>query len=163
MQKKEIRSTTGELYWNYGQGYVTANTPRTQAAVGFLADVPVKLADCEIRTVQPLRVDPGHVVGRPALGREQAHPHHGRRPRAKHRHGLQPRRPAPAGHRQVARAPGGRPRHGYARREPATATVTALSPYGYKTADVQAKPQAGSVVIPLDGRNKAAYYEVRWR
>ena len=46
MQKKEIRSTTGELYWNYGHGYVTADNPRTQTAVEFLADVPVRLSDC---------------------------------------------------------------------------------------------------------------------
>jgi hypothetical protein len=39
LEKKEIRSATGELYWNYGADYVTADTPRTQAAVGFLAGV----------------------------------------------------------------------------------------------------------------------------
>ncbi len=50
MAKKEIRSITGELYWNYGKGYVTADTPRTQAAVGFLAGGPVKLGDCAIST-----------------------------------------------------------------------------------------------------------------
>jgi len=40
--------------------------------------------------------------------------------------------------------------------------VTALSPYGYKTADVQATVQGQTIVIPMDGRNKAAYYEVRF-
>ena len=34
--KKEVRSTTGELYWNYGRGYVTADTPRRQAVAGLL-------------------------------------------------------------------------------------------------------------------------------
>jgi len=78
MQNKEIRSVTGELYWNYGKGYLTADTPRVQAAVGFLAGVPVKLA----------------------------HPDHRGRPLAKHGHGLQPRRPAADRHRQAARAAG---------------------------------------------------------
>ena len=41
-------------------------------------------------------------------------------------------------------------------------TVTALSPYGYKTADVRAPPRAAATVVPLDGRNKAAYYDVRF-
>ena len=39
-------------------------------------------------------------------------------------------------------------------------TVTALSPHGYKTAAVQAGPGEGGLAIPLDGKNKAAYYEV---
>jgi hypothetical protein len=34
--------------------------------------------------------------------------------------------------------------------------------YGYKTGEVQARADAGSVVIPLDGRNQAAYCEVRF-
>ncbi len=42
-------------------------------------------------------------------------------------------------------------------------TVTALSPYGYKTADVQPTVEGGTtIVIPLDGRNKAAYYDVQF-
>lgn len=32
--KKEIRSTAGELRWNHGHDYVTADTPCKQAAVG---------------------------------------------------------------------------------------------------------------------------------
>jgi hypothetical protein len=39
-------------------------------------------------------------------------------------------------------------------------TITALSPYGYKTAEVQPTTQDGKLVVPLDGRNRAAYYDV---
>ena len=91
---------------------VTANTPRMQAAVGFLAGVPVKLADCQISTFQPLRFDPGGKLGRQAAEGEQAHPDHRRGTFAEHRHGLQPRRPAADRHRQAARAPGRRARDG---------------------------------------------------
>jgi hypothetical protein len=41
-------------------------------------------------------------------------------------------------------------------------TVTALSPYGYKTADVAVAIEGGATVVPLDGRNKAAYYDVQF-
>jgi hypothetical protein len=41
-------------------------------------------------------------------------------------------------------------------------TVTALSPYGYKTVDVQPRTANGQLSIPLDGRNRAAYYDVRF-
>ncbi|MCL5282588.1 MAG: beta-galactosidase [Planctomycetes bacterium] len=35
--KRIARSTTGELVWNASDGFVTVNTPRTQAVIGFLA------------------------------------------------------------------------------------------------------------------------------
>jgi hypothetical protein len=35
-ERKTIRSITGELFWDYGKGYVTVNTPRSQGACGFL-------------------------------------------------------------------------------------------------------------------------------
>ena len=50
MQKKEIRSVTGELYWNYASRLHHRQHAAHQAAVGFLAGVPVKLADCRIET-----------------------------------------------------------------------------------------------------------------
>ena len=56
---------------------------------------------------QPLRLDPGHVVGRKASATESAHPDHGGGPVAQHRHGLQSRRAAVAGDWEVARAAGG--------------------------------------------------------
>ncbi len=42
-------------------------------------------------------------------------------------------------------------------------TVTALSPYGYMTAELQPSQGDQSVCIPLDGKHKAAYYDVRFR
>jgi hypothetical protein len=46
---KTITSLTGELHWDYGRGLVTVNTPRSQAAAGFLAKAgPVKLANVTI-------------------------------------------------------------------------------------------------------------------
>lgn len=36
-QKRVARSMTGELTWNAAEGFVTVNTPRTQAWIGFLA------------------------------------------------------------------------------------------------------------------------------
>ena len=40
--------------------------------------------------------------------------------------------------------------------------VTALSPCGYKTSDVTPSTADGKISIPLDGRNRAAYYDVRF-
>ena len=37
--RKTIRSITGEVAWDYGQGLVTVNTPRSQGATGFLGKV----------------------------------------------------------------------------------------------------------------------------
>jgi len=41
-------------------------------------------------------------------------------------------------------------------------TVTALSPYGYKTVAVTPTVQDGQLVIPMTGENKAAYYSVKF-
>lgn len=161
MQKKEIRSVTGELYWNYGRGYLTANTPRMQAAQGFLAEVPVKLADCQINSSnrcasilvaswdgRPLR-ESRHILIT-AVGRvrntDMAYSRGGQRLIA------------------IGKPPvlleGVRGTVRLARSGPCI--VTALSPYGYKTADVRATVEGGATVVPLDGRNKAAYYDVRF-
>ena len=43
-----------------------------------------------------------------------------------------------------------------------TCTVTALTPYGYKAADVTPQAEGGKITIPMTGENKAAYYEVRF-
>lgn len=46
---KTVTSVTGELRWDYGAGLVGVNTPRTQAAAGFLAKAgPLKLANVTI-------------------------------------------------------------------------------------------------------------------
>jgi hypothetical protein len=45
-----VRSTTGELRWDYsGRGFFTVNTPGTQAVVGFGGGASHKLADVAIR------------------------------------------------------------------------------------------------------------------
>jgi len=161
MQKKEIRAATGELYWNYGTGYVTADTPRTQAAVGFLANVPVKLGDCEIRTSnriasvlvtawdgKPLK-ESKHIlitaVGR-SRNTDMAYSRGGQRLIA------------------IGKSPvlleGVRGTVALSRT--GKCTVTALTPYGYKTADVTPQVEAGKITIPMTGENKAAYYEVKF-
>ena len=161
MQKKEIRAATGELYWNYGAGYVTANTPRTQAAVGFLAGVPVKLGDCEIRTSnriasvlvtswdgKPLR-ESRHIlitaVGR-SRNTDMAYSRRGQRLIA------------------IGKSPvlleGVKGAVALART--GKCTVTALSPYGYKAAEVTPQAEGGKIIVPMTGENKAAYYEVKF-
>ena len=161
MQKREIRSATGELYWNYGQGYVTANTPRTQAAVGFLGPQAVKLADCDIRVTNliasvlvtswdglPLK-ESRHIlitaVGR-SRNTDMAYSRGGRRLLAI-----------------------GKPpvllegvRGTVALNRAGRCTVSALSPYGYKTVEVQPAVQGPAIVVPMDGGNKAAYYDVKF-
>ena len=162
LQRKEIRSATGELYWNYGRGYVTANTPRTQAAVGFLAGTPIRLADCEILTSnrcasilisswdgQPLK-ESRHIlitaVGR-SRNTDMAYSRGGQRLIAI---GKSPvLLEGVLGSVRFQRA--------------GSCAVTALSPYGYKTGDVLAKADGASVVVPLDGCNKAAYYDLQFR
>jgi hypothetical protein len=161
MQKKEIRSESGELYWNYGVGYVTANAPRTQAAVGFLAGVPVKLSDCEISTSnriasilvsswddKPLRESRHILIA--AVGRTR-------------NTGMAYSR---GGQRLIAI---GKPpvllegvKGSVALNRSGKCTVTALSPYGYKTVDVTPTVQDGKLLIPMTGENKAAYYDVRF-
>ena len=158
MEKKEIRSATGELYWNYGTGYVTANA-RMQAAVGFFANLPIKLKDCQIQMsnpvaavlVSPLDEKPlaesKHILIT-AVGRirntDMAYSRGGRRllnigQSPTHLEGIKG---------TVILTHGG------------NCTVTALDPWGYKTAAVTPKVEGGQIVIPLDGQNKAAYYEV---
>ena len=161
MQKKEIRSTTGQLFWNYGRGYVTADTPQTQAAVGFLNGVSVKLADCEIQTAnrcasilvsswdgQPLSQSRHILIT--AVGRS-------RNTDMAYSRG---------GQRLLAI---GKPpvllegvRGTVTLRRSDRGTVTALSPYGYKTVDVPVTADGSKLVVPLDGRNRAAYYDVRF-
>ncbi|MBN8524920.1 MAG: hypothetical protein J0M02_06280 [Planctomycetes bacterium] len=49
-QAKVVTSLTGELRWDWGRGVVTVNTPRSQAATGFLGKAgEVKLGDLTIR------------------------------------------------------------------------------------------------------------------
>ena len=161
LQKQEIRAATGELYWNYGAGYVTADTPRTQAAVGFLAGIPVKLGDCEIRTAnriasilvtswdgKPLK-ESKHVlitaVGR-SRNTDMAYSRGGQRLLAIGKppvllEGVQ-------GAVTLART--------------GACTVTALTPYGYRAAAITPQSAGGKLVIPMTGQNKAAYYEVKF-
>ncbi|HRK32739.1 MAG TPA: hypothetical protein PLD59_16885, partial [Tepidisphaeraceae bacterium] len=48
-EARTIRSVTNELNWNYGKGIVTIDTPRVQAACGFVsANGPVALSDVTI-------------------------------------------------------------------------------------------------------------------
>lgn len=160
MKKQEIRSTTGELYWNYGRGYVTANSPRVQAAVGFLAGIPVKLADCEVGTSNQcasilvtswdgLPLGQSRRILITAVGRS-------RNTDMAYSRG---------GQRLLAI---GKPpvllegvKGTVTLRRNGTCTVAGLSPSGYKTSDIQARNEGGKIVIPLDGRNQAAYYDVR--
>ena len=48
--KRIARSTTGELVWNASDGFVTVNTPRTQAVIGFLSTGPHELATATLRS-----------------------------------------------------------------------------------------------------------------
>jgi hypothetical protein len=46
---KKITSSTGEIVWDYGRGLLTVNSPKSQAAAGFLAQAgPIKLGDVTI-------------------------------------------------------------------------------------------------------------------
>ncbi len=48
---KTVRSSTGQLLWNYAQGLVTVNAPAVQGATGFLgSEGTVKLNDISIQT-----------------------------------------------------------------------------------------------------------------
>lgn len=159
LDKREIRSATGELYWNYGQGYVTADAPRMQAAVGFLADTPVKLMDCEIRTsnliasilVSPLDDQPlarsKHLLVT-AVGRTRntgmAYARGGTR--------LVSEGQTPIRHEGIKGT--------VTLKRSGACTIVALDPYGYKTVDVAPRPAADGIEIPMDGQNRAVYYEV---
>ena len=47
--KNTVSSLTGELYWDYGNGIATMNTPKSQGAAGFLSKQPkIDLADISI-------------------------------------------------------------------------------------------------------------------
>jgi len=49
--KKIITSSTGEIVWDYGQGLLTVNSPKSQAVTGFLYKAgPVKLGDVTIES-----------------------------------------------------------------------------------------------------------------
>jgi hypothetical protein len=48
-ENRRITSSTGEIVWDYGRGLLTVNSPRSQAAVGFLARAGlVRLGDVTI-------------------------------------------------------------------------------------------------------------------
>jgi hypothetical protein len=49
-QKQVITSSTGEIVWNYGTGVLTVNSPKSQAATGFLGKAgAIKLGDVTIQ------------------------------------------------------------------------------------------------------------------
>ncbi|MFN9174481.1 MAG: hypothetical protein ACK58N_08200 [Synechocystis sp.] len=48
-QQKQVRSITGEMNWNYGQGLFTLDSPQAQAVTGFLRNAgPIQLTDVAI-------------------------------------------------------------------------------------------------------------------
>jgi hypothetical protein len=49
-EKRIARSTTGELTWNASAGFVTIDTPRTQAVIGFLGTGAHELATVTLRS-----------------------------------------------------------------------------------------------------------------
>jgi hypothetical protein len=163
LNQKEIHSITGELFWDYGNGFVTANAPRTQAALGFIQDRPISLNDCDIRTGTKFACilvtswdgkdlkDSKHILIT-AVGRVR---------NSDMLYSL-------GGQRLIERGGGedselileGVKGTVALKQRSGACAVTALSPYGYKTADVTTTSRDGKIVIPLDGRNKAVYYEV---
>jgi len=55
--QKIIRSSTGQLLWNYvDKGYFTINTPGTQGMVGFAGGTEIKLQDLTIQLKTPFTV-----------------------------------------------------------------------------------------------------------
>ena len=160
LKKKEIRSQTGQLLWNYDTGYVTANAPLTQAVTGFVTNLPMVLDDCtiltsnEIATIyvtswdgKPLK-ESKHILIT-ALGRN-------RNPDMVYSRG---------GQHLISRGDTGPVlqegiKGTVTLNRTGAVTVTALSPAGYKTVDVTPTIQDGKIVIPLDGTNKAVYYDV---
>lgn len=161
LEKKEIHSATGELYWNYNIGYVTADAPRMQAAIGFLNNLPINLKDCNIQTTNPIAsvlvapldekplAESKHILIT-AVGRfrntDMAYSRGGQR---MIKRGVSPTRlEGVKGSVELKRS--------------GHCTVTALDPFGYKAVDVTPSYQENSVTIPMDGSNKAAYYEVNF-
>ena len=164
--KKEIRSATGELDWHYGQGYVTANAAKVQAAVGFYPNQPINLTDCRIVTsnmiasvlVTPLDDLPlagsKHILIT-AIGRARNVGEYYSKGYALHdgfRKITQPTKPTTPCLEGVKGA--------VTLLHSGQCTVTALDAYGYKTVDVPVRATGKQIVIPMDGRDKATYYEV---
>jgi hypothetical protein len=159
MDKREIHSATGELYWNFGKGYVTANAPKMQAAVGFFTDIPIALKDCQIQssnTICSVLVSP--LDGKPlaeskhilitAVGRcrntDMAYSRGGQR--------LLHIGQSPT---MLEGVKGTVTLH-----RTGNCTVNGLDIYGYKDCEVVPTVNGGDITIPMDGKNKAAYYEV---
>jgi len=154
-----IHAATGELTWNYGQGYVTAAAPRMQAAVGFFPNIPISLPDCTITTsnsiasvlVVPLDDAPlatsRHLLIT-AVGRcrntGMAYSQGGQR--------LLTLGSTPTLLEGVKGT--------VSLKRTGTCHVVGLDTYGYKSCDVIPVIAADHIDIPMDGRNHAAYYEV---
>ena len=136
-------------------------SPARQYEARVLADVPVRLSDCEIRTSnrcasilvtswddRPLSQSRHILIT--AVGRsrntDMAYSRGGQRLLA------------------IGKSPvlleGVRGSVTFGRK--GKCVVTALSPYGYKTSDVSPSTADGKIIIPLEGRNQAAYYDVRF-
>ncbi len=160
-QRKEIHSATGELYWNYGHGYVTASAPRMQAAIGFTKDLPIALADCDLTVsnmissviVVPLDDEPiatsKHLLIT-AVGRcRNSGMYYNQCGMRLLTLGASPiKLEGVKGTLTLHRS--------------GTCTVSGLDPYGYKACDVTTQAAGATTVIPLDGKNKSAYYEVQF-
>ena len=114
LDKKEIRSATDELYWNYGVGYVTANAPRMQAAIGFLGRHSRHAQGLQHQFQQHDFLGHPHAARRQGDRRQPPSPHHRGRPHPQHGHGLQPRRSAADRNRHQPGEIGGRQRHAHA-------------------------------------------------
>jgi hypothetical protein len=160
-EQRVIHAATGELTWDYGRGVVTASAPKMQAAVGFLPKETIPLPDCDITVDNPIAsvlVTPlddaplatsKHLlitaVGR-SRNTDMAYSRGGQRliEIGKPPVLLEGLRGSVALHRTGA------------------CTVAALDPWGYKTVDVQPVVDGDRISIPLDGKNHAAYYEVRF-
>jgi len=160
LKKKVIRSETGQLLWNYDVGYITANAPLTQAVTGFVTNLPIELDDCSIVTSNKIATiyvtswdgkalkDAKHILIT-ALGRN-------RNPDMVYSRG---------GQRLINRGETGPVlqegiKGSVTLKRAGKVTVTALSPAGYKVMDITPTIQDGKIIIPMDGANKAVYYDV---
>jgi len=47
---KIVHSMTGEITWDWGQGYMLINTPRTQGVCGYIGGIPVSGDDITVRS-----------------------------------------------------------------------------------------------------------------
>jgi|GEM_PF-1685500 len=162
LKDKVIRSVTGQLTWYYGKGYVTLNAPKIQSAIGFITDIPIKLGDCEIESSNKIATI--HVCSWDG------------KPLSDSKHILicavaRTRNTGMAYTRLGSRllTLGNPPiiMEGVKGRvtlfRSGDVTVTALDPWGYKVKSIAPKVEPGKIVIPLNGENKAVYYDVRWR